>query len=225
MGARTGETLWASDRDEISAWATPLIVEAGGRAQVITSASNRVRSYDLASGDVLWECGGQVSNVTPSPVCFEDQVICMSGYKGSSALALPLAAQGDITDTERVAWHYERDTPYVPSPLLYGDLLYFNKSNTAIWTCLDAKTGKPLLEASRLPGLSNIYASPVGAADRIYVCGRDGTTLVLKKSPALDVLATNQLDDPIDASPAICGKQLFLRGRRSLYCVEESPAK
>lgn len=225
LDARTGEIRWSADRDEISAWATPLIVEANGSTQVITSATNRVRSYDLASGEVLWECGGQVSNVTPSPVRFEDQVICMSGYKGSSALSMPLAAQGDITDTERVAWSYERDTPYVPSPLLYGDLLFFNKSNSAIWTCLDAKSGKPLLEAARLPGLSNIYASPVGAADRIYVCGRDGTTLVLKKSPTIEVLATNKLDDPIDASPAISGKQLFLRGQKHLYCLEESQAK
>jgi hypothetical protein len=78
-----------------------------------------------------------------------------------------------------------------------------------------------LLEAVRLPALSNIYASPVGAADRVYFTGRDGTTLVLKRSPSLEVLATNKLDDAIDASPAICGKQLFLRGRRNLYCLEE----
>ena len=220
LDAKTGDILWQAPRDEISAWATPLIVEAGGKTQVITSASNRVRTYDLATGNVLWECGGQVSNVTPSPVRFEDQVICMSGYKGSSAIAMPLAAQGDITASDQVAWHYERDTPYVPSPLLYGGLLYFNKSNSAVFTCLDAKTGKPLLEAVRLPGLSNIYASPVGAADRIYICGRDGTTLVLKRATTLEVLATNKLDDPLDASPAISGKQLFLRGRRNVYCLQ-----
>jgi outer membrane protein assembly factor BamB len=224
LDAKTGDTIWQAPRDEISAWATPLVTEAGGRAQVITSASNRVRSYDLASGKVLWECGGQVSNVTPSPVRFEDRVICMSGYKGSNALAMPLAAEGDITDTDQVAWRYGRDTPYVPSPLLAGDLLFFNKSNSSVWTCLDAKTGEPRLEGQRLPGLSNIYASPVGAGDRIYVTGRDGTTLVLKRSPTLDLLATNKLDDAIDASPALSGKQLFLRGRRNLYCLETNPA-
>jgi outer membrane protein assembly factor BamB len=224
LDAKTGDILWEAPRDEISAWATPLITESGGRTQVITSASNRVRSYDLASGKVLWECGGQVGNVTPSPVRFEDQVICMSGYKGSNALSMPLAAEGDITDTDQVAWRYGRDTPYVPSPLLAGDLLFFNKSNSAIWTCLDAKTGKPLLEGARLPGLSNIYASPVGAGERVYVTGRDGTTLVLKRSPTLEVLATNKLDDAIDASPALSGKQLFLRGRRNLYCLEAQPA-
>jgi outer membrane protein assembly factor BamB len=220
LDANTGDTIWQADREEISAWATPLVIETSGRAQVITNASNRVRSYDLATGEIVWECGGQVGNVTPSPVSFKDRVICMSGYKGSAAFSLPLNARGDITDSERIVWHYERDTPYVPSPLLYGELLYFNKSNTAILTCLDAESGKPLLAAARLPGLSNVYASPVGAANRIYLTGRDGTTLVLKRAAVVEVLATNKLDDAIDSSPAIAGKQLFLRGRQRLYCLE-----
>jgi outer membrane protein assembly factor BamB len=220
LDAQTGKTLWEADREEVSAWATPLVVEAGGRAQVITNASHRVRSYDLATGEIIWESGGQVGNVTPSPVLFGDHVICMSGYKGSVALSLPLDSQGDITESDRIAWRYERDTPYVPSPLLYGDMLFFNKSNNGVLTCLDAKTGKPLLETIRLPGISNIYASPVGAADRVYLTGRDGTTLVLKRAAALEVLATNKLDDFVDASPAIAGKQLFLRGRQGLYCLE-----
>ncbi|MGE3780361.1 MAG: PQQ-binding-like beta-propeller repeat protein, partial [Pirellulaceae bacterium] len=141
LDTRTGETRWTADRDEISAWATPLIIEQGGRTQVVTSASNRVRSYDLATGEVLWQCGGQVSNVIPCPVQLGEMVICASGYKGSVAMALPLSARGDITDSAQIAWRYDRDTPYVPSPLLYGDLLYFNKSNSGILTCLDAHTG------------------------------------------------------------------------------------
>ena len=220
LDAKTGETRWQAKREEISAWATPLIVEHNGRVQVITSASRRVRSYDLVTGEVLWECAGQVANVTPSPVLFGDRVVCMSGYRGSVAMSLPLDASGDITGSDRIAWRWERDTPYVPSPLLYGDMLYFNKLNSAVLTCLDAKTGKPILESIRLPSLTNIYASPVGAADRIYFVARDGTTLVLKRSATLEVLATNKLDDAIDASPAIVGTQLFLRGQRHLYCFE-----
>jgi outer membrane protein assembly factor BamB len=218
--ARTGEPRWQAKREEISAWATPLVVEHGGRTQVITNASRRVRSYDLSTGELLWECGGQVGNVTPSPVPFGQHVICMSGYRGSIAVSLPLAAKGDITGGDQIAWRYDRDTPYVPSPLLYGDMLYFNKSNNAVLTCLDAKTGQPLLDATRLEGLSNMYASPVGAADRVYLVGRNGTTLVLKRAPTLEVLATNKLDDLMDASPAIAGKQLFLRGEKHLYCLE-----
>jgi outer membrane protein assembly factor BamB len=220
LDARTGEVRWRAERDEVSAWATPLVIEHNGRTQVITNASKRVRSYDLATGEVLWECGGQVSNVIPSPVLCGDLVCCMSGYKGSAVYAIPLDATGDITDTPRIAWKYDRDTPYVPSPLLYGDQLYFNKVNNAILTCLNARTGESILEATRLPDLNNIYASPVGAADRVYFVGRDGTTLVLKHGAKLEPLATNRLDDPMDASPAIAGKQLFLRGRKHLYCLE-----
>lgn len=218
--AQTGDIRWQAERDESSAWATPLIVEHNGRTQVITNASRRVRSYDLATGELIWQCGGQVSNVTPSPVLFGQNVICMSGYRGSIAMSLPIDAAGDITNGPQVAWRYGRDTPYVPSPLLYGDMLYFNKLNSAVLTCLDAKTGQPLIEASRIQGLNNIYASPVGAADRVYFVGRDGATVVLKKAATLEVLATNRLDESIDASPAIAGKQLFLRGRQQLYCLE-----
>jgi outer membrane protein assembly factor BamB len=218
--ARTGAVRWKAERDESSAWATPLVIEHNGRTQIITNASKRVRSYDLATGDIIWECGGQVGNVIPSPVQIGNLVCCMSGYKGSSAMALPLDATGDITDSNRVAWHYGRDTPYVPSPLLYDDLLYFNKVNSAILTCLKAGTGEPVIEATRLQDVNNIYASPVGAAGRVYFVGRDGTTLVLKHGPKLEHLATNRLDEPIDASPAIAGRQMFLRGRKSLYCLE-----
>ncbi|MDP1796152.1 MAG: PQQ-like beta-propeller repeat protein, partial [Planctomycetaceae bacterium] len=218
--ARTGDLRWEAKREEKSAWATPLIVEHQGRTQLITNASQRVRSYDLMTGEVLWQCGGQVGNVTPCPVVWGDQVICMSGYRGSMAMSLPLDAQGDITETDRIAWRYGKDTPYVPSPLLYGDLLYFNKLNNGILTILDAKTGTPVLESVRMPGISNIYASPVGAADRVYFLGRDGTMLVTKHAKTLEVLATNKLDDSFDASPAIVGKQLFLRGSKSVYCIE-----
>ena len=113
-------------------------------------------------------------------------------------------------------------TPYVPSPLLYGDLLYYNGSNSSALSCLYAHTGEPVFERQRIPGLSNIYASPVGAADRVYYTGRDGVTVVLKRGPEMEVLATNKLDERVDASAAIVGKQLFLRGDKSLYCIEEA---
>lgn len=76
-----------------------------------------------------------------------------------------------------------------------------------------------IIEKQRLPDLSNIYASPVGAAGRIYFTGRDGTTLVLANGPEVKVLATNKLDESIDASPALVGGDIFLRGKEHLYCI------
>jgi outer membrane protein assembly factor BamB len=195
-------------------------VEHNGTRQLIVNASRRVTSYDLDSGHIVWECGGQTVNVIPSPVVFNGTVICMSGFRGSALYAIPLRSKGDVTGSEQIAWYHQGGTPYVPSPLLYDGLLYFTKSNSPILSILDAKTGEPLLQNVRLPDLQSLYVSPVGAAGRVYFVGREGTTLVIKHGTQLEVLAVNKLDDPIDASPAVVGTQMFLRGKGHLYCIE-----
>jgi len=119
-------------------------------------------------------------------------------------------------------WRYDRDTPYVPSPLLSGNRIYFFKSNNAILTCLDARTGRPHYSAQRIGDIgADVYASPVAAGGYVYLVGRGGTTVVIKDSDQLEVVSTNVLDDPIDASPAVVGNQLFLRSRKMLYCIAE----
>jgi len=222
LDARTGEVRWRADRDEPTSWATPLVVEAAGRVQAIVNATNKVRSYDLLTGDVIWQCGGQTVNVIPSPVAGDGFVVCMSGYRGAAAFAVSLDSKGDVTGTDKVRWKLSRGTPYVPSPLLYDDRLYFTQTNSSVLTCVEAGTGKVLLSGERLPGIQNLYASPVGAAGRVYFTAREGTVLVIRHGVPLEVLATNRLDDPIDASPAIAGRQLFLRSARHLYCLEEA---
>jgi outer membrane protein assembly factor BamB len=218
LDARTGDVLWKKDRDEPTSWATPLVVEHGGRTQVVTNGSKRVRSYDLATGELIWECGGQVSNVIPSPVIGDGVVYCTSGFRGAALYAIPIGSTGDLTGTDKPLWNLDRGTPYVPSPLLYGDLLYFNHKNDPIATCVNAKTGE-VLATKRLAGLDKIYASPVGAAGRVYYVGRNGTTVVLPRGNDLGELAVNKLDEGIDASPAIVGNELFLRGKQHLYCI------
>ncbi len=94
--------------------------------------------------------------------------------------------------------------------------------NNAVLSIFDAATGNPLVDAQRLEGLKGVYASPVGAADRVYLVGRDGGAVVLRKADKLEVLAQNRLDDGFDASPAIVGKQMFLRGRQFLYCLSKT---
>jgi outer membrane protein assembly factor BamB len=225
LDAKTGDAKWKVDRDDVTTWNTPLVVEHKGRTQLVVNATKKTRSYDAADGKLLWECGGQVVNCIPSPVAKDGVVFCMSGYKGSLVAAISLDATGDVTGTDKVLWKYEKGTPYVPSPLLLGDRLYFTQLNNALLTSLDVKTGKPVLDRERLPGLGELYASPVAASGRIYLTDRDGTTLVLKAGDRLDVLATNRLGDPVDASPVVVGKQLFLRGQKYLYCIEEGAGK
>jgi outer membrane protein assembly factor BamB len=220
LNAKTGETIWKKERDEKTSWNTPLPVTYQARTQVILNGTNRVRSYDLKSGEELWTCGGMTVNAIPSVVSADGIAYAISGYKGAAAVAVPLDSRGDVTNSPKLAWKFNRGTPYVPSPLLLGDRLWFTRMNDAFLTVLDRKTGKPVLDGVRLPGVEAFYSSPVAAAGRVYLTDRGGTTLVLKAGDKLEVLATNELDDPIDASPVAVGKQLFLRGEKYLYCIE-----
>jgi len=220
LDKRTGEELWRGDRDEIDSWATPLVVDMGGRAQVVTSGMNRVRSYDLETGELVWHADGLTMNPIPSPVARDGLVFVTAGYRGNDLKAIRLAdARGDLTGTKAIAWALDRDTPYVPSPLLYGGILYILKSNNGLLSALDAATGTPHFQLQRLDATPNVFASPVGAGSRVYIVGREGTTLVIRNGPTFDVLATNTLDDHFDASPALADKTMYLRGYRFLYAV------
>jgi len=222
LDKRTGEERWRSAREEDTSWTTPLIIEEGGRAQVVTSATGQVRSYDLATGELLWHTKGMTLNAIPSPVYADGIVYLMSGFRGNALKAIRLAdARGDIAAGNALVWEHGADTPYVPSPLLYDGILYFLKSNNGILSAFDAKTGASHYGPERIEPLTNIYSSPVGAAGRVYVTDRRGATLVIKAGPKLEVLATNQLDDAIDASAAIVGGEIYLRGK-NLYCIAES---
>ena len=224
LDRKTGAERWRTPRDEITSWSTPLVVEHGGKQQVIVSATKRVRGYDLADGKVLWEAAGLSRNVVASPVAGEGLVFAMNSYDHRAMLAIRLdGATGDITDTDSVVWTRDRDTPYVPSPLLYGDTLFFLKHNHPFLTGVDARTGAVRLGPRRLPEVQTVFASPVGASDRIYVTSRNGATVVLKRGGAFETLATNQLDDSFSASPAVVGGELFLRGEAHLYCIAEDP--
>ncbi|HMJ90369.1 MAG TPA: PQQ-binding-like beta-propeller repeat protein [Candidatus Acidoferrum sp.] len=216
---RDGKELWRQPRSESTSWSTPLIVNASGTAQVVVNASDKVRSYDLTSGKELWSVGPLTPNAIPSAVAGNGLIYCMSGFRGAALFAIKPGKIGDIANTDAIAWTYNKDTPYVPSPLLYEDRLYFFKGNEATLTILDAKAGTALVEAQRLEGARGVYASPIGAAGRVYIVGRDGGALVLKKGDKAEVLATNKLDDRFDASPAAVGKELYLRGRQYLYCI------
>ncbi len=223
LDKNTGEEVWRAERNERTSWATPIVVEQNGKPQVIASATNRIRSYDLATGDVIWEAAGMTANTIPSPVHKNGVVYAMSGFRGNALLAIRLAAaKGDITDSDAIVWKFDRDTPYVPSPLLYGNILYFLKHNKGILTAFNITTGEHFYGPQRLDSIQGVYASPVGAKDRVYITGRNGVTLVIKHGPEFEVLAENSLDDGFDASPAIAGNELYLRGRKNLYCIAEN---
>jgi outer membrane protein assembly factor BamB len=219
LDTRTGEPRWRRERDEASTWTTPLVVENGGKRQAIINGRTAVRSYDLATGELLWHCDGQTSNPIPTPVPEDDFVIVTSGFRGAACLALSLDGRGDLRErASAILWSHDRGTPYVPSPLLVDGRLYLLNGNTGVLSCLDAQTGEVLVDRERLD-LGNVYASPLAAGGRIYVVDRDGRTVVLQHGEKLGVLATNAVDEGIDATPVAVGRALFLRADSHLYAI------
>lgn len=235
LDARTGAERWRTERPgEVTSWSTPLIVEHDGEMQVVVPATGFSRGYSLATGKELWRASGMTVNTIPAPVHREGVVYLGSGYRGNMVQAIDLAmaameaasdeaTSGELTLGKGIRWQHERHTPYVPSLLLDDHRLYFVKHFKNIVTALDARSGEVLFTEKRLPGISNVYASPVAAAGRLYFLGRDGNAVVLKSGDTFEVLAENQLDESFDASPAISGGDLFLRGHHHLYRISRSP--
>ena len=222
LDKRTGKERWRKDRAEDTSLATPIVVEHKGKAQVIVPGTRRVRSYDLANGALIWECGGLSSNIVASPVAADGIVYTGSSYDTRAMLAIKLdGAKGDITGTDQVVWTRSRGTPYVPSPLLYDGTIYNLQHYQGTMVRIVAKTGKDYGDSVRLDAIKHVYSSPVAAAGRVYVTSRDGVTQVMSHEENPKILATNRLDDSISASAALVGKELFLRGERSLYCIAE----
>ncbi len=222
LDRRTGEDIWRRDRNERTTWTTPLVVEHNGTQQVIVSATRKTRSYDLKTGDVLWECGGLGANVIPTPVYANGVVYVMSGHRNPAMQAISLdRAKGDITGTDAVLWSLDDNTPYVSSPLLYGNKIYALKKSNAILSCFNAETGEAFYGPKRLEGMRRAYASLVGANDRVYISDLMGTTVVIKNSSEFEILATNKLEEGTGASLVIAGNELYLRGSEHLYCIAE----
>lgn len=217
-----GKELWRVARDEQSSWSPPFVVEHAGRKQVILAASNKVRAYDLASGKVIWECGGLGSNVIPAPVTQNGVVYVMSGHRNPNLMAIQLGRDGDLTGT--ILWSNQRGNSYTPSPVLADGKLYFI-SDSGMLSCLNAATGEPYYLQQRLPKPYSFKASPVAVNGKLYLSTENGDIVVVKMGEKFEVLATNSMGDQMFiASPAVAGGSLYLRGPDTLYCVRRQPA-
>ena len=222
LAKRTGEELWRQPRDEVTSWATPIVVTHDGQRQVVVSGTRRVRGYNLKTGAVIWEAGGLPGNIVASPVGADGMVFAAGSYEKQTLLAIRLTgAKGELTGTQQIAWQKNRSTPYVPSPLLYDGWLYYLRHYQGVLSRVNAKTGDEPSGPFRLGSVFNIYSSPVAAAGRIYVTDRNGKTLVMSNDAEPKALTLNKLDDRFSASAALVGDAIFLRGEKFLYCIGE----
>ena len=216
----TGKNIWKVDRKEVTSWSTPIIVKSGEKNQVIVSSTQRIRGYDMNNGKVIWECSGMSNNVVASPVSENEKVYLGCSYDKRAMIAIDIKeAKGDITDTDHVMWSTNKRTPYVPSPLLYKGTLYYLSHYQGILSVTHAESGETKAGPFRISSLRDIYSSPIGAGDHVYITSREGLTIVLSHNDEPEPVAFNKLDDSFSASAAISGNQIFLRGEKFLYCI------
>lgn len=218
-----GKEVWRVSRTNRRSWATPLLVKANGRMELVASGAESVIAYDPATGKELWRAPGVVSNPIPSPVVGHGIVYVTAGSQEKRAIAIRLGASGELTNTPNIVWQFDKGTAYVPSPILYGDYLYLI-SDAGVITSLEAKTGKVMYQA-RLPVPAKFTASLVAYEGKLLMVSEDGDAFVMRVDGAPEVISVNSIAEPVYASPAISGGKIFLRGEKNLYCIVNGAGK
>jgi len=232
----SGRTVWKTSRSTVwrdldangqpkregdfrKAFSTPLVIDVGGKPQMISPGSMCAFAYDPRTGKELWKVRHTAHTAVLRPVFGRGLVVFCTGLGGPQLWAVRPNGQGDVTDTH-VAWKVRQDVPRTPSPVVVGELLYAVSDN-GVASCLEVATGKQVWR-ERIGG--NYAASPIYADGRIYFCSQQGKTTVLRPGRTVEVLATNALDSSFMSSPAVSGKALFLRSRTHLYRIEAGAA-
>lgn len=232
LDKKTGETVWKTDRttewndldddgkpfregDLRKAYSTPLIINAGGQAQMISVGAKSTYSYDPSNGREIWKVRYPGYSNAACPVFGNGMAYIITGFGKTELFAVRVDGRGDITDTH-IAWKTAHLVPRTPSPVLVDKLL-FAISDNGILMCRDALTGEEVWQ-QRLKG--NFAASPLYADGRIYCSNQLGTTTVFKAQREYKLLATNKLESGFMASAAVSGKALFLRTKTHLYRIQ-----
>ena len=230
LNKHTGEVIWKMDRDEQSSWSTPFIWENELRTEIVTSATGKIRSYDL-DGNELWNLSPMTMPCIPMPFAQYGNVYLTSGYiisQHKPVYVVRSGASGDISlkdgakKNDYVAWSQAGAGPYHPTPLIYRDQ-YYVLLDRGFLTSYDAKTGQEIYGKQRIPKGRAFTSSPWAYDGKIFCLNEDGVTFVFKAGPEFELLGTNALaeDDMGMATPAIAGDKLLLRTSGRLYCLKQ----
>jgi len=226
LDRKTGKELWRQPGMEMT-WNSPLLVPVGTKREAVVSVKNRLKAFDPANGEPLWDCAGIEDYVCPSIVA-QNGVVFAIGARKSAAIAVRAGGKGDVTESHTV-WRLDRGSN-VSSPVVFENHLYWADEKGRRVFCADAKTGKLVYEEA-LPAIQDtagrgegarIYASPVVADGNVFYLNRSGTTFVIKAAPSFKLVAQNHIDNDkgrFNASPAVHKNQLLIRSDETLYCI------
>lgn len=224
---KTGKQVWKTPREELPSWGTPTVYEGATRAELITNGTKAIRGYDPATGKELWHLGPMSEITTPTPFVAHDLIFVTSGYPPVQPIyAIKPGGSGDLTlpqgkeSSEFVAWSKQRGGPYMPTPIVYGELLY-TCSNQGVLTAYNARSGDRIYQ-ERLGGTGGAFtASPVASDGKIYLSSEDGDVFVVKAGPSYELLAKNPVGEVMMATPAISDGLLIVRTVSHLYAFGE----
>jgi outer membrane protein assembly factor BamB len=217
---RSGHVRWKVPRttkataEECDAYTTPLMARLGGASQLIVMGGNQLDGYDPATGKQLWLLSGLVGGRTvTSPTIAGDTIYATRGMR-KPLVAVKVDRSGELNH-RNIQWTYEEGTPDTCSPVVWNELL-FVVADDGIARCIDAASGN-LKWRERLKG--KYKASPIAAEGRVFFLNTEGLCTVVSAAPRFDKLVENQLDDETIASPATSDGRLYIRGKKSLYCI------
>jgi outer membrane protein assembly factor BamB len=215
---RTGQQVWRTARNASVGWGTPIAVRVGDHDEIIVNGQSSVRAYEPARGTELWRCNGTTYEVIPTPVVGYGMVFCSSGRAGPT-LAIRPGGAGDVTATH-LAWSTPRGSPFVPSPLLYGEHLYTINDMASIVTNFDAATGKVMWQGRLgVASREGFSASPVAVDGKVFFTNDDGETFVLRAGPKFELLHMNRIGESTLASPALVDGRWYVRTSSSLLAI------
>jgi outer membrane protein assembly factor BamB len=208
----TGKEVWRTPHDEYPSWATPAVVRANGRTEIVTNAGKHIRGFDAKTGRELWRLSDNLTQVkVPTPVVAGDLVIVTGGYPpgGRPIYAIRPGGSGEL-NPKGLAWQTDRGAPYTGTPLVYDGILYACTDN-GILSAYDPKTGNRIYQHRVSTNAGGFSASPVAAAGRIYLASEDGEVFVVRAGRTFELLATNPMGEILMATPAISGNMLIVR--------------
>jgi len=220
---KTGKTLWRTDRSQTVGWGTPIVIDAGDRDELIVNSQQLVQAYDPDTGRELWRVRGMLREVIPTCVVGHGLVFCSSGRAGPTFAIRP-GGSGDVTDTH-VVWSSPKGSPFVPSGLIHGDLLYLVNDMQSILTVYHAKTGAVAYQ-DRLgqPVREGFSVSPVAVGNKLFFTNDMGQTFVVEAGPAFKLLHVNELGAQVIASPALVDGIWYWRTDRELLAIGRQPS-